>query len=140
MRHASACAFVLDEEGRILFQRRSDNGRWCLPGGAIELGETAEQAAVREVREETGYDIEILRLIGVYSDPSHTTISYPDGNTVSYVALSFEGRIIGGRPTISDETLEVAWAHPSDLPKSVLPGHVVRIGDGIANVQLPFVR
>ena len=83
LRRTATAAIVFDDQQRLLLQRRSDNGNWALPGGTMETGETAGQCAVREVEEETGYQIEIIRLIGVYSDPQHTTITYPDGNTVA---------------------------------------------------------
>ena len=57
--------------------------------GASEIGETADQAVVREVREETGYEVAVVRLVGVYSDPQHTTITYPNGDVVSYVSRAF---------------------------------------------------
>jgi len=90
LRRAAAAAVVFDAQSRILLHRRTDNGRCGLPGGTIETGETAEQAVIREVREETGYEVCVVRLIGIYSDPLHTTMTYPDGNTVSYVSLLFE--------------------------------------------------
>ena len=112
LRRAAACAIIFNAPGRVLLHRRTDNGRWALPGGAIEIGETADQAVVREVREETGYEVEVLRLVGVYSDPRHTTIRYPDGNISSYVALAFACRVIGGSPALSDETSAVEWFDP----------------------------
>ncbi len=81
LRPAAACAVVFDEGGRVLLHQRSDSHQWAIPGGAIEIGETAQHAVVREVREETGYLVEVVRLIGVYSDPDQTTVTYPDGNT-----------------------------------------------------------
>ena len=122
---------VLDAHGRVLLHRRLDNGRWGLPGGGIERGETAEQAVVREVREETGEEVEAERLVGVYSDPELTSITYPDGNTVAYVALAFGCRVLGGAPALSDETLEVGWRDALALPDSVTPGHRERIRDAL---------
>jgi 8-oxo-dGTP pyrophosphatase MutT (NUDIX family) len=112
LRRTAACAIVLDDRGRVLLHRRTDNGRWALPGGAIETGETAHEAVVREVREETGFAVEVLRLVGVYSDPRHTTIAYPDGNVIAYVAVAFECRLVGGSPALSDETSAVEWFDP----------------------------
>jgi 8-oxo-dGTP diphosphatase len=75
MRRATACAVVRDGAGRVLLQRRRDNDQWALPGGAIEEGETAAEAVAREVEEETGCRAEVLRLVGVYSVPSKTTVT-----------------------------------------------------------------
>jgi ADP-ribose pyrophosphatase YjhB (NUDIX family) len=63
-------------DDEILLMRRSDNGCWGLPGGFVELGESVSEAARREVEEETGWSIEIGRLIGVYSDPAHQVVDY----------------------------------------------------------------
>ncbi len=96
-RIASAAAIVFDARGRILLHRRTDNGKWSLPGGDAGGGETADQGVVREVREETGYDVRVVRLVGVYSDPKITTVTYADGNTISYVSLLFDARSSAAR-------------------------------------------
>jgi ADP-ribose pyrophosphatase YjhB (NUDIX family) len=140
LRRSAACAITFDDRGRVLLHRRTDNGRWALPGGAIETGETADVAVVREVREETGFDVEVVRLVGVYSDPQHTTIAYPDGNVVSYVALAFECRVLGGEPMLSDETSAVDWFDPKSLPPNFHPGHVPRLADALAKQTAAFYR
>lgn len=71
-------AVVADDGGRILLQRRSDSGNWALPGGAMDIGETFAQSAIREVKEETGFDVRIDRIVGIYSDPDHV-FAYDDG-------------------------------------------------------------
>ena len=64
-----ANAIIFDDDGGILLEKRSDNGWWGLPGGHVEIGESAQDAVVREVLEETGLVVEIMRLVGVYSHP-----------------------------------------------------------------------
>ncbi len=71
-----ASAVVVDEDGRILLHRRSDNQLWSIPGGAMEIGETIARTVVREVREETGLQVQPERLVGIYSDPNHV-VEYP---------------------------------------------------------------
>ena len=72
-------AVILDEtRQKVLLTRRADNGQWCLPSGGMEPGESAAEACAREVREETGLHVRVVRLIGVYSDPNQLII-YPDG-------------------------------------------------------------
>ncbi|WP_248964628.1 NUDIX domain-containing protein, partial [Sphaerisporangium perillae] len=71
-------AVVTDEHGRILMQRRRDNNLWALPGEGMDLTESVPQAAIREVKEETGYDIEITGMVGLYTDARHI-IAYTDG-------------------------------------------------------------
>lgn len=139
-RRAATAAAVFDEEGRLLLHRRTDNGNWALPGGTLEMGESADQCVVREVKEETGFDVEVVRLIGIYSDPSHTTITYPDGNTVSYMSALFECRCLGGAATLNDESSAIAWCDPENLPQPFHPGHVPRVLDALARREAAFFR
>src|SRR6185295_19765609 len=101
----TGCSAVIFDETRTkaLLTRRTDNGLWCLPGGAMEPGESAAEACAREVWEETGLQVDVLRLVGVYSDP-HRLVVYPDGHKVHIVALSFEAKITGGELGLSNET------------------------------------
>jgi ADP-ribose pyrophosphatase YjhB (NUDIX family) len=135
-------AVVLDASGRLLLQRRTDNGLWGLPGGAVEYGESVTVAAVREVREETGLEVAIVRLVGVYSDPAHHQIvTYPDGNVIHFVSLCLECR--PGEPgvfALSDETSGVGWFDPARLPPALMPMHRIRIDDALARASIPFVR
>lgn len=105
----SVSAVIFDGEGRVLLQRRTDNGQWGLPGGSVEIGESVEAAILREVREETGLTVEVTRLVGVYSDPSFQVVAYPDGRVVHYVNVCFECRLTGGTLQTSSETLEVGF-------------------------------
>lgn len=113
-------AVVADEYGRVLLQRRTDSGNWALPGGTMEIGETLEQCVVREVREETGLDIEITGLVGIYTDPGHV-IAYADGEARQQFSIAFRGRITGGRLRGSDESTEVRFVDPVDFER--LPIH-----------------
>src|SRR3954464_11153089 len=70
---------VADDQGRLLVIRRSDNDNWALPGGAMDCGETITQAAVRETKEETGIDCEIVGLVGIYTNPGHVILYTSDG-------------------------------------------------------------
>lgn len=135
-----AAAVILTDEG-VLLQRRSDNGRWGLPGGAVEPGESVSVAVVREVFEETGLHVEPIRLIGVYSDPAnHQVVTYPDGNVIHYVSVVFECRIKSGTLTCCDESLELAFFDPEALPGDVLPIARVRIVDALERRVEAFVR
>jgi 8-oxo-dGTP pyrophosphatase MutT (NUDIX family) len=96
-------AAIFDEGGRIFLTRRTDNGQWCLPGGRMEPGESVAEACEREVWEETGLEVRVKRLVGVYSHPDQLVV-YPDGNKAHIVALHFEAEIVGGEPALSNET------------------------------------
>lgn len=105
---------VLVEEGRVLLVRRGRDpfaGRWALPGGFVEVGETVETACVRELREETGIEAEIVELVGVYSDPDRD----PRGHVVS---TPFVVRRTGEErePAGGDDAAKAAWHPLGDLP------------------------
>jgi ADP-ribose pyrophosphatase YjhB (NUDIX family) len=137
----SVCAVALDDEGRVLLHRRSDNGLWGLPGGKVDPGESVSAAVVREVREETGYEVATVRLTGVYSDPAVRVVAtYPDGRSVHYVNLCFLCRVVGGEAAVSGEGLEVGFFEPDRLPEPFLLGHRVRLEDALALRVEPFVR
>ena len=106
----SAFALVRDDADRILLVRRIDNGLWELPGGRVELGESAVDAAEREVEEESGVTVKVTRLAGVYTDPAHV-IDYPlTGEVRQQFALCFHALPVAGEPCPDrTETCEVAW-------------------------------
>ena len=114
----AASAIVLDDDGRILLHRRQDNEMWALPGGKMELGESLADCARREVKEETGFDVDIVGLVGTYTDPKHV-FAYDDGEVRQEFSICMLARIVGGKLTVSDESFEVAFHSPegiADLP------------------------
>ncbi|MYX27286.1 NUDIX domain-containing protein [Streptomyces sp. SID8381] len=116
----AASAVVTDEQGRILLQRRRDNDLWALPGGGLEMDDSLPGAAVREVKEETGLDVEITGLVGTYTDPRHV-IAYTDGEVRRQFNVCFTARITGGELAISDESTELRFVDPQELES--LPMH-----------------
>jgi ADP-ribose pyrophosphatase YjhB (NUDIX family) len=136
----SASAVIFDRRGRLLLQQRSDGGQWGLPGGSVEIGESVTDAAVREVREETGLIVTVRRLVGVYSDPARQVVRYPDGNVWHYVNVCFECVVRGGTLTTCDETLSLRYVSPTRLPRTLLPNHRIRIRDACSRRAAAFVR
>jgi len=97
-----------DEADRILLIHRTDNDLWTIPGGAMEPGESVRQAAVRETKEESGYDVEITGQVGIYTDPNHI-VAYSDGEVRSQFSICLTGNVIGGQAQTSSESSEVVW-------------------------------
>jgi ADP-ribose pyrophosphatase YjhB (NUDIX family) len=128
----SVCVVVRrgDDSREILLMRRSDNAHWGLPGGYVEPGESVRTAAAREVREETGFEVEIGRLVGVYSDPKTVVIDYGDRRRVQAINLCFEGVARGrGEATTPQETLDVGFFEAAALPQPFVPIHEIRVQD-----------
>ena len=134
-------AIILDERGeKVLLTRRADNGDWCLPGGGMESGESAEEACVREVWEETGITVEVVRLIGIYTTPHRITV-YQDGNRFQFVSLSFEARLVDGTPGLSDEVTEVGFFSRAEIATlNLVEAHRIRIEDAFVGQAAAFVR
>jgi ADP-ribose pyrophosphatase YjhB (NUDIX family) len=127
--------------GGVLLQQRDDNRLWGLPGGAVDPGESVSAAVVREVREETGLEVEPVRLIGVYSAlEHHQVVTYPDGNVIHYVSSAFECRVIGGALACGAESLALDWFDPERLPDDLLPMSRIRIRDALARQLGAFGR
>lgn len=105
----SVNAVVLNDRGQLLLIRRTDNENWALPGGAMDLGESISQAAVRETKEETGIDTEVIGLVGIYTNPGHVLEYTSDGEVRQEFSVVFTARPVAGEPTPSDESSSVEW-------------------------------
>lgn len=134
-------AVIRDETGqKILLTQRTDNGRWCLPGGSLDPGESVEECCIREVFEETGLHINITRFTGVYSNP-HLLVEYPDGNAFQIVALNFEVEVTGGELGLSNETTDYGYFSLDEMKSlDLMEHHLERIKDSIAKQAEPFIR
>lgn len=122
--------FVLDKEGRVLLEQRKDCGLWCFPGGMIEAGEEIKETAVREVREETGLDVRVTGLLGVYSMTQHRIITYPDTGTFRLIDVVLSAEITGGKLQCSSESFEVRFFEKNQLPE-LLPRAAQPIMDAL---------
>lgn len=108
---------VVDDDGRVLMIRRTDNDNWAVPGGAIDLGESMVHAAVRETQEETGVTCEVTGLVGIYTDPKHVIHYTSDDEVRQEFSIVLTARPISGEPTSSSESSEVHWVAADAIPQ-----------------------
>jgi ADP-ribose pyrophosphatase YjhB (NUDIX family) len=118
-------AVFFNEKGEVLLTQRSDNQQWCIPGGHVDLGETLSEAAVREAKEETGLDVNAVRVTGVYSKPENSIYIHL-GPENQIVAVVFLCEVTGGELTLSDETIDYAW-FPVDKMPPLISNHTERV-------------
>lgn len=124
-----AFAVIFDDEGDVLLCHRRDLDVWNLPGGALEGGELPDEAVVREVREETGLEVAVERLVGIYGKFNRDEIVFV-----------FECRITKGIPSTTNETRAIKYFGLGDLPKNTIPKHVERIQDTYLKQVTPIIK
>lgn len=110
----AAVGCVTDDEGRLLLEHRVDNDLWALPGGTHDFGESIVETVIREIREETGLDVEVTGLVGIYTDPK-ARIAYSDGEVRQQFTLSFRCRVLGGTLQRDSESQELRWVSRDEL-------------------------
>lgn len=109
-----AAGVLIVSDGRVLLVRRKFEpraGDWCIPAGFMEAGETPEQSAIREVHEETGLIVQLVRLFGVYAGF--------DDPRVRAVLILYTGVVTGGALVPGDDAIEAAWFAPEGLPEAI---------------------
>ncbi|MFC4122044.1 NUDIX hydrolase [Nonomuraea zeae] len=129
-RHSvSVAGVILDEHGRALLIQRRDNGHWEAPGGVLERDEDIMAGLVREVREETGLEVEAAVLTGVYKNM-----------TRGIIALVFRCRVVAGVPTVTEEAKAVMWATAEDVRTLATEAFAVRVLDAMQLSEIPEIR
>jgi len=130
-------AAVVDD--RVLLVRRTDDGTWCLPGGRVEFGESITACAQREFEEETGQQVELTGLLGVYSRPDDQVHQYPDGDVVHFVGVVFEGRAGAPAGPLAGDTSEVRWFAAAQLPSELMASDAPPIRDALSRRARPVI-
>ena len=116
---AGGCIF--NHKGEVLLHRRGDTDKWGFPGGAIELGETPQMAAIREAKEETGLDVKVGRIIGVYTD---LDITYSSGDQAQSIVIAYELIEVGGELFCDQkETTELRYFSKENKPQLFTKSH-----------------
>jgi len=129
----SVAAF--DDAGRVVLIKRADNGRWALPGGYAEVGSPPSANALRELHEETGFEAELERLVGVYDNKSLGSVA-----PFQFYICCFRARITGGEATPSPETTEVVLSDPRNLPEDMSVLQRTMLADSLAGDAAPVYQ
>jgi ADP-ribose pyrophosphatase YjhB (NUDIX family) len=131
---------VVNDAGEILLIRRTDNGKWAVPGGAIDLGESVAQAAVRETREESGIECAITGIVGIYSDPKHVILYTSNGEARQEFSIVLAAQAVRGQPTPSSESSQVRWVPEAELPGNTMDRSMrIRINDFLSRSDSPVI-
>jgi ADP-ribose pyrophosphatase YjhB (NUDIX family) len=132
---------VVNEAGDVLMIRRSDNDNWAVPGGAIDLGESVGQAAVRETREESGIECEITGIVGIYSDPKHVLLYTSNGEVRQEFSIVLTAQPLSGQPTPSSESSEVRWVPVSEVLDYTMDRSMrIRVNDYLDRKESPVIN
>jgi 8-oxo-dGTP pyrophosphatase MutT (NUDIX family) len=136
----SVNVIVVNSAGEVLMIRRTDNGNWALPGGAIDLGESVAQAAVRETLEETGIECAVTGITGIYSDPRHVILYTSNGEVRQEFSIVLTARPLAGQPTPSSESSDVRWVPASEVLEYTMDRSMhIRISDFLARSGSPVI-
>jgi ADP-ribose pyrophosphatase YjhB (NUDIX family) len=131
---------VTNEGGDVLLIQRSDNGNWAIPGGAIDLGESLTQAAVRETKEETGVTCEITGIVGIYTDPQHVILYTGNGEARQEFSIVLTAQAVDGEPTPSDESSQVRWVTRDELAEYPMDRSMrLRVDHFLAGRRSPYL-
>ncbi|KUM94742.1 NUDIX hydrolase [Streptomyces cellostaticus] len=125
----SVAGVVVRDDGRVLVIRRADNGTWEPPGGVLERAEAIEDGVRREVLAETGIEVRVERLTGVYKNTA-----------LGVVTLVFRCRLEGGHAQLTDESTAVAWFTPDEAVAAMSEVYAVRITDALHDDEAPHIR
>ena len=131
------CAILLIvKDDKILFQRRSDNGKWGLVGGLLELDETYEEAALREAKEETGLDVKLDYFLGIFHNHD---MMWNNGDKAHTIGAFYVASVVSGEPRIDEESLELRYFGKDEIPELFAIDHVLAIQAYYNGVRYPLL-
>ena len=128
---------LIIKDDKILFQRRTDNGKWGLIGGLLEMNETYKDAALREVREETGLEVRLDSFLGIFHN--HNMV-WSSGDQAHVITAFFTASIISGDPRIDEESLELRFFGLEEMPPLFAEDHRTALEAYFAGVRYPLLR
>ena len=128
---------LIVRDGKILFQRRTDNGQWGLIGGLLEMNETYEQAALREIREETGLEVKLESFLGIFHN--HDMV-WSNGDAAHVIAAMYTASVISGEPRIDSESYELRFFGKDEIPPLFAEDHIAALDAYFRGVRLPLLQ
>ena len=128
---------LIVREDQILLQRRTDNGRWGLIGGLVEMNETYTQAALREIREETGLEVKLDSFLGIFHN--HNMV-WSNGDAAHVICAMFTASIVRGEPRIDEESLELRFFGRNELPPLFAEDHIAALDAYFRDVRYPLLQ
>ena len=128
---------LIIKDDKILFQRRADNGLWGLIGGLVEMNETYEQAALREIREETGLEVRLDSFLGIFHN--HDMV-WSNGDAAHVIAALFTASIVSGEPRIDEESYELKFFGKDEIPELFAEDHIAALEAYFSGVRYPLLK
>ena len=133
----NAATTIIIQDGKILLQRRTDNGKWGLIGGLLEMNETYQEAALREAREETGLEVRLESFLGIFHN--HDMV-WSNGDAAHVITAFFTASIISGEPRVDEESYELRFFAPEEMPQLFAEDHRAALEAYFDGVRLPLMR
>ena len=127
---------LIIKENKILLQRRTDNGKWGFIGGLVEMNETYEQAALREIREETGLEVQLESFLGIFHN--HNMV-WSNGDAAHVISAMFTARIVRGEPRIDEESYELRFCGTDEIPELFAEDHIASLKAYRQGVRYPLL-
>ena len=131
-----AGALIIKDE-KILFQRRTDNGQWGLIGGLLEMNETYEQAALREIREETGLEVKLDSFLGIFHN--HNMV-WGNGDAAHVLCAMYTASIVSGEPRVDKESYELRFFGKDEIPALFAEDHIAALNAYYRGIRYPLIQ
>ena len=128
---------LIIRDDRILFQRRTDNGQWGLIGGLLEMNETYEQAALREIKEETGLEVKLDSFLGIFHN--HHMV-WSNGDAAHVLSAMFTASIVSGEPRIDEESYELRFFGKDEIPELFAEDHITVLKAYFKGIRYPLMQ
>ena len=128
---------LIIRDGKILFQRRADNGKWGLIGGLLEMNETYEEAALREIGEETGLNVQLDSFLGIFHN--HNMV-WSNGDTAHVISAYYTATILSGEPRIDEESYELRFFGKDEIPELFAEDHIAALEAYFSGIRYPLMQ